>query len=59
MQRIVEMLDVDKPNQSTNDRDNFRKHITKIIQLLLERSRLRDLRRDALMDIANRRTPTR
>lgn len=53
------MLDVDKPNQSTNDRDNFRKHITKIIQLLLERSRLRDLRRDALMDIANRRTPTR
>jgi hypothetical protein len=34
---------IDGPNKNTNDRDNLRQHITKVIQFLLERCLLANL----------------
>lgn len=36
VRRVVEMLDVDEPNENTDDRDHLCKHVAEIIQLLLQ-----------------------
>jgi len=59
MRRVAEIPDIDDPNQHANSRDNLRQHIPKIIQLLLQRRRLRNLRRNTLMNITNRGTRAR
>lgn len=52
---FIEVPDVDNPHQNANAGNDLSEHITEVIQLLLERSRSRDLRRDALVDITNGR----
>src|SRR6266498_5801058 len=53
MGRIIEMLNVDEPNQNADNRDYFRKHIAKIVELLFQRRRFRDLRCNAFLDVTN------
>lgn len=40
MSFITEVSDIDKPDEDTDDHDNFRQNIAEIIQLLLQRRRL-------------------
>lgn len=47
------MSDIYQPDDNADDCDDFCEHIAKIIQLLLERRGLRNLRRDALVDATN------
>ena len=47
------MLDIDDPDEDANDGDHLCQHVAKVIQLLLERRRFRDLRDNVLMDISN------
>ena len=47
------MRDIDKPNNDANDRDNFGQSVSKIVELLFQRSRLRNLGCNALVDITN------
>lgn len=58
MRGVVEVADVDEPDQDTDSCDDLGELVAKVVQLLLERRRLRDLRRDALVDISNRRVGT-
>ena len=51
--RIVEMGDVDEPDEDTDNGNDLGESVSKVVELLLERGRLRDLGRDILMDIAN------
>ena len=55
MAGVVEMLDVDEPDDGANNGDDLGQHVAKVVQLLLQRSGLRYLRRDVLVDVANRR----
>ena len=43
MGRIIEVAVVDKPNEDTNDSDYSGKHVTEIVQFLLERCSFRYL----------------
>ena len=47
------MLNVDEPDYDAYDCDDFCKHIAKVIQLLLQRCGVGNLRRDALMYVTN------
>lgn len=53
MGRLAKVPNVDDPNQDANGGNDLGQHVTKVIQLLLERRRGRDLRRDALMNVTN------
>ena len=59
MRGVVEVADVDEPDEDADGRDNLRELVAKVVQLLLERGGLRDLRCDALMDVSNRRVAAR
>jgi hypothetical protein len=52
---IPEVLEVDDPDEDTDDADDFGEHVTKVIQLAFERCLLVYLRRDGLVDITNGR----
>lgn len=47
------MLDVNEPNQDAYNRYDLRKHITKVVELLLEGCRLGYLRDDAFMNVSD------
>src|ERR1700733_4439161 len=47
------MLNVDEPDYDAYNCDDFCKHVAKVIQLLLQRGGVGNLRRDALMYVAN------
>ena len=47
------MLDVDEPNENTDDRDHLCEHVAEIIQLLLQGCWLRYLRSNAFMDVTD------
>src|SRR5277367_3150409 len=47
------MLNVDEPDYDAYDCYDFCKHVTKVIQLLLQRCGVGNLRRDALMYVTN------
>ena len=53
MRRVIEVLNVYKPNQDTDACDDLGQLITKSVQLLFQWCRLRDLRGDVLVDVAN------
>ncbi|KAI6754271.1 hypothetical protein HG530_012785 [Fusarium avenaceum] len=53
MAGIVEVGDVDKPDQNANDSNDLGQAVTEIVKLLLQGGGLRDLSSDALMDISN------
>lgn len=55
MSLIAEVSDIDEPDKDTDNHDNLRQNVAEIVQLLLQRRRLRDLRRDAGMNIPNSR----
>lgn len=52
MTRIVEIPDVDDPNKNADSSDDLGQDVAKIIDLLLQRRLLADLRRDGCMDIS-------
>ena len=58
MRLIPEMINVDEPNQRADNRDNFRKHVAKVIQFAFERGLLGDLGRDGMVNISNSSTRT-
>lgn len=47
------MADVDQPDQDTDNSNDLGKHVTEVVQLLLEGSGLGDLSSDALVDVTN------
>ena len=52
---IVEVGNVDEPDKDTDDGNDLCESVSKVVELLLERGRLRDLRGDVLVDVANGR----
>ena len=58
MRRIPEVPHVDEPYEDTNTRNDLREHVSKIVQLALQRSLLTDLRGNRLVDIADGRILT-
>ena len=50
---VPEVPDVHEPDQDTDDSDDLRKHVAKVVKLALQRSLLADLRRNRLVNIAN------
>jgi len=50
---IVEVGNVDEPDKDTDDGNDLCESVTEVVELLLERGRLRDLRGDVLVDVAN------
>jgi hypothetical protein len=55
MAGVVEVGNVDKPNQNADDGDDLGQAVAKVVQLLLQRSGLGDLSGDALVNVANGR----
>lgn len=53
VRRVPEVPDVHEPDEDTNDSDDLRKHVAKVVQLALERSLLADLGGNGLVDIAD------
>ena len=56
---IPEVPEVDEPHEDADDRDDLREHISKVIQLTLQRSFFTNLRRNGLVDVADGRFLTR
>lgn len=50
---IVEVGNVDEPDEDTDNGNDLGEGVSKVVELLLERRRLRDLGGDVLVDIAN------
>jgi hypothetical protein len=50
---IVEVGNVDEPDEDTDDGNDLGESVSKVVELLLERGGLRNLRGDVLVDIAN------
>jgi hypothetical protein len=50
---IVEVGNVDEPDEDTDDGNDLGESVSKGVELLLERGGLRDLRGDVLVDVAN------
>ena len=53
MRGIPEVPEVDEPYEDAYDRDDLRKHVSKIIQLTLQRSLFANLRRDGFVNVAD------
>ncbi len=53
MRRIVEVANVDEPDNNADHGDNLREHVAKVVELLLEWRRSRDLRGDTLMYVTD------
>lgn len=53
MAGVLEVGNVDQPDENTNNSNNLGELVSKVVELLFQGRRLRDLRRDALVDIAN------
>jgi hypothetical protein len=51
--RIVEMGNVDEPDKDTDDGNDLGESVSKVVELLLKRGGLRDLRGDVFVNIAN------
>jgi len=47
------VANIDDPDENADDRDNFREHLTKVVEFTLERCLLADLRGDGLMNATN------
>ena len=47
------MTDVDQPNEDANDRDDFRQHVTEIVEFALQGRFLAYLLADGGVDVAN------
>ena len=58
MRWVAEVAPVDKPDENADGRNDLCEHVAKVVQLLLQRRRLRDLRSDALVDVSNGRVST-
>jgi hypothetical protein len=50
---IVEVGNVDEPDEDTDNGNDLGEGVSKVVELLLERSGLRDLGGDVLVDVAN------
>lgn len=50
---VVEVGDVDEPDQDADDSNDLGQAVTEVVELLLQGSGLRDLGSDALMDVAD------
>ena len=53
MRGIPEVPEVDEPYEDADDRDDLREHVSKVIQLTLQRSLFANLRRDGFVNIAD------
>ena len=59
MRGIPEVPEVDEPHEDTDDRDDLGEHISKLIQLSLQRSLFANLRRYGFVNVADGRVLTR
>ena len=53
VRRVAEVADVDEPDEDADGRDDLCELVAEVVELLLEGCGLRDLCRDALMDVSN------
>lgn len=56
---IPEVPEVDEPHEDADDRYDLGEHVSKVIQLALQRSLFADLRRNGLVNVADGRVLTR
>ena len=59
MRGIPEVPDVDEPHEDADNRDDLGEHISKLIQLSLQRSLFANLRRYGFVNVADGRVLTR
>ena len=55
---IPEVPEVDEPNEDADGRDDLGEHVSKVIQLALQRSLFADLRRNGLVNVTDGRVLT-
>ena len=53
MRRVPEVTYVDEPDEDADDCDHLGEHLTKIVELALQRCLFANLRRDGFVDVAN------
>ena len=56
---IPEVPEVDEPHEDADDRDDLGEHVSKVIQLALQRSLFANLGRNGLVNVADGRVLTR
>ena len=59
MRGMPEVPEVDKPHEDADNRDDLGEHVSKVIQLALQRSLFANLRRNGLVNVADGRILTR
>jgi len=53
MRWVGKVADIDDPDKDTNNADHFREHVTKVVQLALERRLFGDLGRNGFVNVAD------